>query len=212
MKNAPYYFKRNVVVRDNYVYQNGRVGVSWAGGDGMDENGDCIEDKYGNLCVGDNTAGLGAVIYNNHVEVAANTTCYSVTGTKPCTGHDTNENRGYNQAGFGSNVTMNTGHIHRQYVCPDEGNYMTVDGEGVLHQCSNNGNGYRGYWYKNDLTGGQTGYMLYYNNQIDDYNVLIDNKVPSGFEIGATFDKGTNPQIKGNVCQGNQPKCVGLTS
>ena len=79
---------------------NGRVGISWSGGDGVKEGVS-------------GTAGKGAVIYNNHVEVASGTYCYSVTGDKAATGHDTNENRGYNQCGYGSNVTQNTGIINR---------------------------------------------------------------------------------------------------
>ena len=31
-KCAPWYFSPGVVVRDNYVYMNGRVGISWSGG------------------------------------------------------------------------------------------------------------------------------------------------------------------------------------
>lgn len=37
-----------------------------------------------------------------------------VDGVRKMTGHDTNENRGYNQAGYANNLTMNTGHINRQ--------------------------------------------------------------------------------------------------
>ena len=207
---------KGIHIRDNYVHQNGRVGVIWSGGDGIDENGECIEDidRFGNVCdpMENTTAGLGARIYNNHVEVVQNSTCYSSDGVHKTSGADTNENRGYNQGGFGSNVTMNTGHIARQWVCPSTGPYQTPDGEGVLHQCESNPNGMRNLWLKNDLSGGKTGYMLYYNNQMDAYNVLIDNTVNSDQQIGATFDKGTNPKLEGNVCKGNQPKCVGLNT
>jgi len=40
-------------------------------------------------------------------------------------GHDTNENRGYDQKGY---FTLNTGHINQQKAA-DSG-YMMVDGEG----------------------------------------------------------------------------------
>ena len=50
--NSAYFFARGLVARDNYVYQNGRVGMSWSGsGDGK-------------------TIGSGTVLLNNHVEVA----------------------------------------------------------------------------------------------------------------------------------------------
>ena len=31
-KCFPWYFRRGIVIRDNYVYMNGRVGISWTGG------------------------------------------------------------------------------------------------------------------------------------------------------------------------------------
>lgn len=52
------------------------------------------------------------------------------------TGHDTNENRGYE-----SNVTLNTGHINRQKAA--DTSYDTVDGEGVLQQAINGNDGLR---------------------------------------------------------------------
>ena len=149
---APWFFRQGLVIRDNYVYMNGRVGVSWSGGgDGK-------------------TVGSGTQIYNNHVEVAAGTTCWSVTGIHKATGHDTNENRGYNQGGYANNLTMNTGHINRQKAA--DSNYMTVDGEGILHQASTGNDGIRNLWYKNDLSGGSTGYLVYYKL----FNV-IDNQL-----------------------------------
>ena len=149
---APWYFRKGLVIRDNYVYMNGRVGLSWSGGgDGK-------------------TVGSGAQLYNNHVEVASGTTCWSVTGVHKATGHDTNENRGYNQQGYANNLTMNTGHINRQKAA-DSG-YLTVDGEGILHQASAGNDGLRNLWYKNDLSGGSTGYLVYYKL----FNV-IDNQL-----------------------------------
>ena len=150
---APWYFRRGLVIRDNYVYMNGRVGVSWSGGgDGK-------------------TVGSGTLVYNNHVEVASGTTCWSVNGVKKMTGHDTNENRGYDQKGYENNITMNTGHINRQKAADTP--YMTVDGEGILQQAVNGNDGLRSLWYKNDLSGGSTGYLAYYNLFNVEYNQLI---------------------------------------
>ena len=149
----PWYFRRGLVIRDNYVYMNGRVGVSWSGGgDGK-------------------SAGSGTLVYNNHVEVASGTTCWSLNGVKKMTGHDTNENRGYDQKGYENNVTMNTGHINRQKAADTP--YMTVDGEGVLMQAVNGNDGLRNQWYKNNLSGGSTGYLAYYNLFNVEYNQLI---------------------------------------
>ena len=150
---APWYFRHRLVIRDNYVYMNGRVGISWSGGgDGK-------------------TVGSGTLLYNNHVEVASGTTCWSVDGTHKTKGSSTNENRGYNQQGYASNLTMNTGHIYRQKA--SDSGYLTVDGEGILHQASNGNDGFRNLWYKNDLSGGSSGYIAYYNLFNVEYNQLI---------------------------------------
>ena len=150
---AGWYFRRGLVIRDNYIYMNGRVGVSWSGGgDGK-------------------TVGSGVQLYNNHVEVAAGTTAWSVNGIHKAKGYDTNENRGYNQQGFENNLTMNTGHINRQKAS-DTG-YLTVDGEGILHQASIGNDGIRNLWYKNDMSGGSTGYLVYYKLFNVEYNQLI---------------------------------------
>ncbi|XP_019855291.1 PREDICTED: uncharacterized protein LOC109584125 [Amphimedon queenslandica] len=168
---------------------NGRVGVSWSGGgDGK-------------------TVGSGAQLYNNHVEVASGTTCWSVSGSHKATGHDTNENRGYNQQGYANNLTMNTGHINRQKAA-DSG-YLTVDGEGILHQASNGNDGLRNLWYKNDLSGGSSGYLAYFKlfNVID--NQLISNTAASGQIIGAVIDQDHHV-VKDNQCKDNHPKCTGM--
>ena len=150
---APWYFRHGLVIRDNYIFMNGRVGVSWSGsGDGK-------------------TVGSGTLVYNNHVEVAAGTTCWSHNGVKKTTGHDTNENRGYDQKGYENNVTMNTGHINRQKAADTP--YMTVDGEGILMQAVNGNDGLRNLWYKNDLSGGSTGYLVYYKLFNVEFNQLI---------------------------------------
>ena len=149
----PWYFRKGLVVRDNYVYMNGRVGVSWSGGgDGK-------------------TVGSGTLIYNNHVEVASGTTCWTLDGKKKITGSNTNENRGYDQKGYENNVTMNTGHINRQKAADTPA--MTVDGEGVLMQAVSGNDGLRNLWYKNDMSGGSTGYLAYYKLFNVEYNQII---------------------------------------
>ena len=149
----PPYFQRGLVIRDNYVYMNGRVGINYSGGgDGK-------------------TVGSGTRVCNNHVEVASGTTCWTLDGKKKMTGHDTNENRGYDQKGYENNVTLNTGHINRQKAADTQ--YETVDGEGILMQAVNGNDGLRNLWYKNDLSGGSTGYLAFYNLFNVEYNQLI---------------------------------------
>ena len=91
------------------------------------------------------------------------------------TGHDTNENRGYDQKGYENNVTMNTGHINRQKAA--DSNYLSVDGEGILMQAVAGNDGLRNLWYKNDLTGGTTGYIVYYKLFNVEYNQIIVSSV-----------------------------------
>jgi len=186
-QNSPFYFSQSLSIRDNYVFMNGRVGISWSGGgDGK-------------------TVGSGTEIYHNHVEVASGTTCYSVNGVHPATGHDTNENRGFNQEGYGSNVTANTGHINRQKT---NSSYLTVDGEGILHQCAAGTDAYRNLWDHNDMRGGESGYMMYYKLTHVVDNILTNNKVNSNEHIGTIDNSGD--VVKGNHCSGNSPKCVGF--
>ena len=95
---APWNFRPGITIRDNYVAQNGRVGISWTGGAGA------------SMCA----PGNGTVVLNNHVEVRAGTTCYTVNGDSDAGGADTNENRGYMNSGYCSNITGNTGRVNRQ--------------------------------------------------------------------------------------------------
>jgi hypothetical protein len=116
---APWNFRSGLVIRDNYVAQNGRVGISWTGG------------ADAAMCA----PGNGTQVLNNHVEVKAGTTCWTVNGDADTGGADTNENRAYMNSGYCSNITGNTGHVYRQKAGATP--YETVDGEGILHQSEN---------------------------------------------------------------------------
>lgn len=189
-QNSPYYFRKGLAIRDNYVFQNGRVGISWSGGD----NG--------------STIGGGSQVVNNHVEVAQGTTCYSVSGKKETSGHDTNENRGYNQQGYGTNFTGNSAHVYRQKA--GSSSYLTVDGEGLLHQCSAGNEAYRNIWRNNDFTGGSDGYMGFYGLGTVVDNIVEGNRVNSNEKIGIICG-GSSPAkmtISGNKCSGNSPKAI----
>eukprot|EP00039_Didymoeca_costata_P033643 m.43363 g.43363 ORF g.43363 m.43363 type:complete len:490 (+) comp9972_c0_seq1:40-1509(+) len=179
-------FRRNLVIRDNYVYGNGRVGISYSGGgDGK-------------------TKGSGTQVINNHIEHNPNGVFYGFAPDKPPHGSDTNENRGFDQDGIENNVTGNTGHIYRQLVYGTK--FETVDGEGILVQCSNGNNQYRNIWNGNDLTGGGSGYIAYYGvNKVEDCDI-IGNTVNSDQQIGFL---NMHPQdvVKDITCKGNKPKC-----
>lgn len=199
---CPSAFPTGVVVRDNYVFQNGRVGIQWAGmGDGV-------------------TPGSGAQVMNNHVTVRPNTTCWSIDGYYLMTGSDTNENRCYDAGGWDSNVTGNTGWCSHQSAAGTA--YMTVDGEGILWQLYDNVNGLRNSVVNNDLTvswpgypsygsPGTTGFISFYNLLLVQNNSLVGNKVIPSEYIGAkpgSFSKtGVN---SGNICDNDQPPCVDM--
>jgi len=201
-KCFPYLFPTGITVRDNYVYQNGRVGVSIASG--IPDNAEII--------------GGGAQIYNNHVEVASNTTCWTVTGTTVTTGSDTNENRGYDIAGYGKNVTFNTGHIHNQFV--PFGPYLTVDGEGILQQPGQNSAGLYDNFQYNDMSGSSSGAAIWYYDLLLSSTGIIANNIagnPAEAFIGVWMersqDQGMNFTAHNNTpaaqyCGGSPRKCV----
>lgn len=183
----PWSFRPGLVIRDNWVYGDGRVGISFSGGgDGK-------------------TAGSGTQVFSNHVEHRNDSTFWGFSPTKLAHGSDTNENRGYDQGGIENNVTMNTGHIHRQQVGGSP--YQTVDGEGLLVQCNNGNNQYRNIWADNDLTGGTSGYIAYYGVNIVQDNQILRNKVNLDQQIGFMEIDTKVDQLHGNTCNQNQPPC-----
>ena len=187
---APFNFRTGLVIRDNYVAQNGRIGISWSGGN--DET-QCI------------IPGSGTLVYNNHVEVKANTTCYSIDGKNAPRGSDTNENRGFDLSGHCSNVTGNTGHIHRQLIAHTP--YETVDGEGILHQSENGNWGYGDVIINNDLSGGSSGYIANWDLLWSNETTLIGNTVNPDQFIGVV---NLNADIVGPGwhCSNNNPPAV----
>jgi hypothetical protein len=185
----PWLFPTGVTIRDNYVYQNGRVGVSFASGLPANES---------------TTIGAGAQVTNNHVEVAAGTVCWTVRGTSFSTGSDTNENRGYDKAGYGANITFNTGHINSQHASNTP--YMTVDGEGILQQPGQNSAGLYDSFHSNDLSGsGSAASIWYYNLPNAAHGVLLNNTAgnPSVAFIGvlmiASYDTASGFTASGNT-------------
>jgi len=190
---APFNFRRGVVIRDNWVAQNGRVGVSWTGGGGG--------GGASPACA----PGSGTLVLDNHVEVRANTTCWTVDGHSAPRGSDTNENRGYMLSGFCSNVTGNTGHINRQAIAGTP--YQTVDGEGILHQSQNGNWGYGDVIVGNDLSGGSSGYIANWDLLWQNATTLVGNTVNPSEMIGAVL---MNDDVVGAGwhCDGNSPPAV----
>jgi len=208
---------RNVSIYKNYVFQNGRVGIMWQANDGL--GGTMAGQAEGAGPV----LGSSVAVVGNHVQVLAGTVLWSVTGSKLARGSDTNENRGYDQAGrsaaTGNSGTWfegNTGNINRQRV-PDGsgcgvGKYETTDGEGILQQIQDGQVAERNVWRDNDLSFGAAGPMsLYALHAVADM-VIVGNKVNAQNYIGIQNGGSTPPNgtgIHDLQCSGNNPpaKC-----
>lgn len=181
----------NMSVDSNWVWQNGRVGVFMTSADDPTTT----------------ARGTGGRVQRNHVEVAANTTSYSIGGVYTTSGSDTNENRAIDCAGNGVYAVNNSGHVHRQQAFLTK--YLTVDGEGILHQPQDGMNASRNLYIGNDLRNGSSGYIGFYGLAVITDNTLIDNAVNPDQVIGVN---GPNRTVEnhGNVCQGNSPPCTGM--
>lgn len=188
---APWNYRTGITIRDNYAAQNGRVGISFTGG--ADSAPTC-------------TPGNGTLVLNNHVEVRANTTALTVDGVNVAGGSDTNENRGYMKQGYCSNITGNTGHIHRQTA--GLGPYETVDGEGILQQSENGGWGYGDVIVGNDLSGGTSGYIANWDLAWSNATTFIGNTVNPDQMIGVVLMNSDVIGTPGLVCKGNTPPAV----
>jgi hypothetical protein len=184
---APWSYRPGITIRDNYVSQNGRVGVSFTGGNNE------------TLC----EPGTGTQVHNNHVEVRANTTAITVDGVNVAQGSDTNENRGYMKQGYCSNITFNTGHIYRQIA--GLGPYPTVDGEGILQQSENGGSGYGDLIMYNDLSGGSSGYVMNYDLPWTNATTFIGNIVNADQSIGVELQHADIIGKPGLICKNNTP-------
>ena len=190
----PWMFRRGLVIRDNYVYVNGQVGISWSGmGDGV-------------------TRGSGTQVIENHVEVKAGDVLYTVTGSEIACGSSTNENRGYEMVGWESRVERNTGRINRQRIVNQL--FHSNDGEGILqYQDVPDTSVARGnVWDGNDLSGGESGSIVYWNMSEVSNVTISNNAARPGQALGihSTRTRGTDPVTFGNVCFGNSAPCEGI--
>lgn len=200
----------NVSIMDNFVSQNGRVGVQWQS-----------QDRYGVSASAATPQGTGVAVIRNHVSVVRGTTVWSIEGSRLAHGSSTNENRGYDQSGSsalasnsGTLFADNTGNINRQFVpgtnCKPS-SYETTDGEGMLQQIQDGQVAQRNIWRNNDFSMGSSGYMgLYALHAVQDMTIE-GNKVISTEKIGI-YGGGSTPKngtgISNLVCKGNTPPAV----
>ena len=144
---------------------------------------------------------------NNHVEVRAGTTCYLINGDREPKGSDTNENRGFMLSGYCSNVTGNSAHVNRQKA--GSSSYLTVNGEGILHQSVNGNAGYGDLIVRNDFTGGSSGYIGNWDLATTKSTHWEGNTVNPDQFIGAIcLSDDQAGAALGNTCKANSPKAT----
>ena len=102
----PYGFRKGTVIRDNYVFNSGRMGIGFSG-DGV-------------LCA------------NNTIRFQKDVFRPTTTGLKATTGSATNDNRAIETRGWRWVVDGNDYDVDRN-ICSD-GSYRINDGEGIMHE------------------------------------------------------------------------------
>ncbi|WP_145288451.1 right-handed parallel beta-helix repeat-containing protein [Pirellulimonas nuda] len=105
-ESHPYGFRRGIVIRDNYVFNTGRVCIGFAGD--------------GTLCA------------NNVTRIKKDVWRPTATGEDATSGSSTNDNRAIEMRGWGWIVDGNDCRVHRNW-CADHTYYIN-DGEGLMHE------------------------------------------------------------------------------
>ena len=105
-KTHPYGFRTGTVIRDNYIYNTGRMGIGFAGD--------------------------GTVCANNIIRFEKDAWRPTTTGHKMTFGSSTNDNRAVEMRGWRWVVDGNDYVVHRNW-CADRG-YLINDGEGLMHE------------------------------------------------------------------------------
>ena len=102
----PYGFRKGVVIRDNYVYNTGRMAIGFCGD--------------------------GTVCSNNVIRFEKDVFRPTVTGDKVTKGSSTNDNRAIEARGWRWVIDGNDYLVDRN-ICAD-GSYRINDGEGIMHE------------------------------------------------------------------------------
>ncbi|MBD2102025.1 right-handed parallel beta-helix repeat-containing protein [Leptolyngbya sp. FACHB-261] len=193
-ESDPHLFRKGVIVADNYVFVSGRVGIH-VGGD-------------------------GAQVLRNFIQ-GQRAERNTVTGMRLAKGHDTNEHRAIDIAGWNYRIEDNEFYDFRSKL--EGGRYNLTDGEGILHQESsgtearggsirrNRGNAYIGI-YK---TGVATDLRIEGNTLTDGADILLaadrngspglarNNRITNNTVAGNITLSGSQPESKDNEISGN---------
>jgi hypothetical protein len=102
----PFGFRTGIVIRDNYIFNTGRMGIGFSG-DGV-------------LC------------QNNTVRIPDNIWRPTATGRQLTTGASTNDNRAVEMRGWRWTVDGNDYEVHRNWAADRK--YKINDGEGLMHE------------------------------------------------------------------------------
>ena len=105
-QSHPYGFRKGTVIRDNYIYNTGRMGIGFAGD--------------GTICTG------------NIIRIEKDVWRPTTTGHKKTFGSSTNDNRAIEMRGWRWVVDGNDYVVHRNW-CADK-DYLINDGEGLMHE------------------------------------------------------------------------------
>lgn len=105
-ESHPYGFRKGIVIRDNYVFNSGRMGIGFGGN--------------------------GTICANNVTRIRKDVWRPTVTGESATHGSSTNDNRAIEMRGWRWTVDGNDCEVHRNW-CADR-SYLINDGEGLMHE------------------------------------------------------------------------------
>ena len=102
----PHGFRKGTIIRDNYIYNTGRMAIGFCGD--------------------------GTLVQNNVIRFAENVWRPTATGTEMTRGSSTNDNRAIEMRGWRWIVDGNDYIVHRNTAA--DGKYKINDGEGLMHE------------------------------------------------------------------------------
>jgi hypothetical protein len=174
----PWGFRKGIVIRDNYIYNTGRMGIGFSGD--------------------------GTVCANNVIRIEKDVWRPTTTGTSATAGSGTNDNRAIEMRGWRWTVAANDYVVHRNLAADRK--YLLNDGEGLMHEDHCNSTikdsrlvGNRGNTYLSIYKCGEIDGLVVEGNDI---------RVERGNAIFVVADRNSGPQpcrnvtIAGNVTAG----------